>query len=101
MSGDLNVTLEGFDNAEVLQLQQTYRRDLDLSVLLAFGIYALNIVDAVVFAHLYDFDVSDDLTLRVKPALQHAHFGKSQNINSTNPFSNATPSLQLGLTYRF
>ena len=32
-------------------------------------VYALNIVDANVFAHFNTFDISDDLTLNVEPAL--------------------------------
>jgi hypothetical protein len=90
ISGGLDVNLENFSNGELLTLQQTYRRDLDLSVLLAVGVYALNVVDAVVFAHLYDFDVSDDLTLRMKPGFE--------TIGATGF---AKPSLQVGLTYRF
>lgn len=86
----LDVNLENFTDGEILELQDSYRRDLDLSVLLAFGIYAINIVDAVVYAHLYDFDVSDDLTLRVQPDFRYAH--------QTN---SVTPVMQFGLTYRF
>lgn len=86
----LEVNLENFTDGEVLELQSTYRRDLDLSVLLAFGIYAINIVDAVVYAHLYDFDVSDDLTLRVQPDFRYAKHNRT-----------VTPAVQFGLTYRF
>ena len=96
ITGDLNVNLEDFTDGEILGLQQSYRRDLDLSVLLAFGIYALNIVDAVVFAHLYDFDVSEDLTLRLKPGFNYAHNGLVQNNGA-----GVKPAMQLGLTYRF
>ena len=32
-------------------------------------LYVLNIVDAMVDAHLYYFDISDDLSLRWSPAL--------------------------------
>jgi hypothetical protein len=96
VTGDLDVNLENFGDSELLGLQQSYRRDLDLSVLLAFGIYALNVVDAVVFAHLYDFDVSEDLTLRLKPDLQHVNNGPVQN-----GAGGVKPAVQLGLTYRF
>ena len=96
ITGDLNVNLENFTDGEILGLQQSYRRDLDLAVLLAFGVYALNIVDAVVFAHLYDFDVSDDLTLRLKPDFNYAHNGLVQNASG-----GVQPTMQLGLTYRF
>ena len=93
---DLDVNLENFTDGEILGLQQSYRRDLDLAVLLGFGVYALNVVDAVVFAHLYDFDVSDDLTLRLKPEFHHVHNGLVQNNGG-----GVTPTMQLGLTYRF
>ena len=32
-------------------------------------IYGLNILDANIDAHLYDFDVSDDISLKIEPAL--------------------------------
>jgi hypothetical protein len=35
-------------------------------------LYALNIIDANVDAHLKDFDVSDDLTMKVRPTFQQA-----------------------------
>lgn len=46
-----------------------YRRNRDMFILyLAVG-YSLQILDAVVDAHLYNFDVSDDLALEWSPAL--------------------------------
>lgn len=44
-----------------------HRRNRDLSVIGMATVYLLNIVDAFVYAHLKDFDVSDDLGLRVYP----------------------------------
>ncbi|MGI4741701.1 MAG: DUF5683 domain-containing protein [Janthinobacterium lividum] len=46
-----------------------YRRQRDLSILLSALGYGLQILDAVVDAHLYDFDVSDNLSLNVQPTL--------------------------------
>jgi hypothetical protein len=46
-----------------------YRRYRDYSVVAAIVVYALNIVDANVFAHMSDFNVNDDLSLNVRPAL--------------------------------
>jgi hypothetical protein len=40
-------------------------------------IYALNIVDAVVDAHLFYFDVSDDLSMRITPSIQMNPFSTS------------------------
>ncbi|PLX03646.1 MAG: hypothetical protein C0594_10125, partial [Marinilabiliales bacterium] len=45
------------------------RRNRDLCFIGAIAIYMLNIVDATVDAHLYDWDVSDDLSIRLEPRL--------------------------------
>lgn len=44
-----------------------WRQNRDLTLLLMLGIYALNLVDANVDAHLSGFDISEDLTLKVAP----------------------------------
>lgn len=40
-----------------------------LTLLLMLGIYALNLVDANVDAHLSGFDISEDLTLKIAPQI--------------------------------
>lgn len=54
-------------NENVKYLQDAYRRDLDVTVLLTAVGYGLQIMDAVVFAHLKNFDISEDISLRLKP----------------------------------
>jgi hypothetical protein len=44
-----------------------FRRYIDYSVLFFVFFWGLNVVDAAVDAHLKSFDVSPDLTLRIKP----------------------------------
>ncbi|WP_223653597.1 DUF5683 domain-containing protein [Hymenobacter psoromatis] len=46
-----------------------YRRNLDLSILISGLGFGLQILDAVVDAHLHDFDVSDNLSLNWQPVL--------------------------------
>jgi len=46
-----------------------YRRYRDLSVLGLGVIYFLNIIDAMVDGPLFLYDVSDDLTMRLEPAI--------------------------------
>lgn len=50
-------------------LRDTYREWVDYSVLFFVLSYGLNIIDATVFAHLRTFDISNDLTLQVTPAI--------------------------------
>ena len=47
--------------------QNTYRRNRDLSIIAAVAVYALSLIDAYVDAQLYNFDISPDLTLDIKP----------------------------------
>ena len=44
-----------------------YRRNRDLAIIAAVGVYALCMIDAYVDAQLYDFDMSPDLSMRVTP----------------------------------
>lgn len=44
-----------------------YRRDIDYSVLFFLLLWGLNVVDATVDGHLKSFDVSPDLSMRIKP----------------------------------
>lgn len=44
-----------------------WRKNRDLCYLLLVGIYALNLIDANVDAHLSGFDVSDDIALKFEP----------------------------------
>jgi hypothetical protein len=46
-----------------------YRRYRDLTVILSVMFYALNITDAMVDAHLAEFNVRDDVALKVQPAI--------------------------------
>ncbi|MBC9930325.1 DUF5683 domain-containing protein [Chitinophaga qingshengii] len=46
-----------------------YRQNVDYSVLFFVLAYTLNIADATVFAHLRNWDMSDDLSMRVSPAI--------------------------------
>lgn len=46
-----------------------FRRYRDYSIIATILVYALNIVDANVFAHFNNFDISDDISFNVEPAV--------------------------------
>lgn len=54
------------DEKQLLNYKQSYRRSRDLAIILTGLVYLFNIMDAHVDAHLKDFDVSDDLSYKVK-----------------------------------
>jgi len=47
-----------------------YRRNRDLLIIAMAGFYGLNIIDASVDAHFFDFDISEDLTMNWQPSMQ-------------------------------
>lgn len=57
------------DNDRVIQGQQFYQRNRDLSLVVAIGFYILNVVDANIDAHLMQFNVNDKLT--IQPAMEY------------------------------
>jgi hypothetical protein len=62
--------LAGKFNAQTMKYyKDTYRRFRDYSILAGVFVYALNIIDANVFAHFQDFDVSEDLTASLFPGI--------------------------------
>ena len=61
---------DGWMTAENIKwYRDTFRRYRDYSIIATVIVYALNVIDANVFAHFQDFDVSDDLSLRLEPGI--------------------------------
>jgi hypothetical protein len=58
-----------YTEAQLQQLRDYYRRNRDLSFIIATGIYILNIVDATVDAHFFSFDISNDLSIGIEPII--------------------------------
>ncbi|HYV90485.1 MAG TPA: DUF5683 domain-containing protein [Chitinophagales bacterium] len=63
------VNLNAFTYDEMIQLEDDYRKYFTLSIIAGSVVYLLNILDAIVDAHLYQFDVSDNLSLHVQPQI--------------------------------
>ncbi|RAJ02210.1 hypothetical protein LX64_03219 [Chitinophaga skermanii] len=56
-----------YSDQDLTYLRDAYRQYVDYSVLVFVLAYGLNIVDATVFAHLKQFDISNDLSMQVYP----------------------------------
>ena len=56
-----------YSDSDLKTLTDHYRRNREVSALLFTLTYVLNIVDASVNAHLFDYDVSEDLSLHIQP----------------------------------
>ena len=67
-----NIIINGYHTAnrsadQLARERDSYRYYRDLDMFIFIGIYALNIIDANVGAHLKEFNINEDLSLKVKP----------------------------------
>ncbi len=69
-----------------------YRRWRDLSFFVMCGVYAISIIDAYVDASLSEFDISDDLTMRVTPTIINDQ-------KNRNPWKSSAIGLQCSLNF--
>lgn len=54
---------------QALYYRSVYRRYRDYSLLAIFGVYLLQVIDANVFAYMHDFDIDENLAMRVEPTV--------------------------------
>ena len=80
---DVNSRLEYLQNL-FRRKKNYFRRYRDLSIIAMIGVYLLSIVDAYVDAELSSFDISRDLTMKVRPTIfheRHSVRGSGMNVN--------------------
>ncbi|HXH18287.1 MAG TPA: DUF5683 domain-containing protein [Chitinophagales bacterium] len=56
-----------YSESNLIILKNYYKRNMNLAIIFTGVLYALNLVDAAVDAHLFEYDISDDLSLRIEP----------------------------------
>ena len=71
--------------SNIYNMYETYNKTFQLSVIIAAAVYGINLLDAYVFGHLFDFQISDDLSLNVMPGL--------------NPYTSWNPTSGLGVSF--
>ena len=79
--------LLGLDLYSLETYRDEFRKDRDYSILWFGILWGINVVDATVFAHLKDFDVSRDLSLHIRPNfnITNGNPNISFAINTTKP----------------
>ncbi|WP_299103362.1 DUF5683 domain-containing protein [uncultured Alistipes sp.] len=64
----------------IKNMRDNFRRNRDLCIIISGALYALQIIDAHVDAHLKDYDISDDLTMNLEPLVDYPYI-PSMNAN--------------------
>ncbi|MFN7044278.1 MAG: DUF5683 domain-containing protein [Flavobacterium sp.] len=73
------------DDDRIIRGQKFYQKNRDLAALITAGIYILNIVDANIDAHLMQFNVNDNLS--IKPEMNQNQIDYKFNYGMTLSYS--------------
>lgn len=60
--------------------RDVYRRYRDYSILATAAVYLLQVIDANVFAYMHDFEITDELTMNIEPAVISPYNAYAVNI---------------------
>lgn len=71
--GKENAVIDGRIYGNIKGGVELYGRYRDISIIGLASVYFLNIIDAMIDAHFYYYDVSDDLSLNIRPAVINNH----------------------------
>ena len=70
-----------YSSGDLLILKDFYRRNREISILCFVGTYIINVLDASVDAHLFDYDISEDISLQITPTSTADFNGLSLTLN--------------------
>jgi len=59
-----------FGQTALIRNRDAFRRNRDYLIIIGVGYYLINIVEAHVSAHLNEFDVNDNLSMNISPAIE-------------------------------
>lgn len=72
---------ESYPTSNIYSLYNSYNQNYQLMIIITVGIYALNLIDAYVFGHLFDFQMNDDIA--VGPTLIGSPWGVTPAVGLT------------------
>lgn len=78
--------------------RDVYRRYRDYSIVATAAVYLLQVIDANVFAYMHDFEISDDITMDIEPAVIAPYNAYAVNTPSFNRGQNAL-GMRIGLRF--
>ena len=75
-TADLLPEYANYPDQNIYNLYQAYEKNFQLSIIAGVALYALNLIDAYCYGHLFDFQINDDLSLQISPAVQSLPIGE-------------------------
>jgi len=82
----LGPPLDRFDENDLERRTEFYRRNRDLTIIWAAALYFIQVIDAHVDAHLNEFVITDDLSIKFEPSFERptyyaSNYGLSMTIS--------------------
>lgn len=77
----VNPKFQNYADNSLISLKNSHQRNRELAIIVGVVFYVLNIVDASVDGHLYSFNVSENLSLRISPQTENIALGNYRKLN--------------------
>ncbi len=79
--------------------RDVYRRYRDYSIVATAAVYLLQVIDANVFAYMHDFEVTDDISMDIEPAVISPY--NAYAINAPQPMNGGQNAFGMRIGFRF
>ena len=66
-----------YSNSELITLKDYYKRNREISIMLFSLTYILNIIDASVNAHLFQYEIDENISFKIDPVLYYGTINTS------------------------
>lgn len=76
--------------SNIYNMYEAYNKTFQLSVILTVAVYGLNLIDAYVFGHLFDFQINEDLSLNMSPSILPVANGMNYSFQTMTPAASLT-----------
>lgn len=73
------INVSNYSTDQLIIQKKDFRKSRDNAIMIGILVYLINVIDANVDAHLKTFDVSDDLSLQIKPYTNFSYNYKLQS----------------------
>lgn len=74
-NGEIDDYYDVYNESQLITIMDYYERNRDVSYIITAAIYVLNIVDASVDAHLFHYDINEDLSFEWQPTIYVDTYG--------------------------
>ena len=72
-----------YSEANLITIKNYHRKNRDLAYIICAGFYLLNIIDASVDAHLFNFTINEDISLNIEPSMMHSNYNYHPTLSLT------------------